>query len=335
MLRVRRCWVFGREKTNPLRRITNVFLYCIALFREVLYLRPDVVTASTFPPVVAAWSASLAARIIGARFIYHIQDVHPEVSQYSGGRLGRGLSRRILIWLDDQTLRHSAKIVVLSDDMADTLRARGLSDLPIHVINNFLLDSYEDGAPPPADLRKPLGRRRVIFAGNMGRFQNLPLLIEGVAVLFDSHPELELFLLGDGTEVPGLKARWGNHPQVRFAPFMPFGQARDLIAEADVGLVSLSRDMYRVAYPSKMLTYLGLGVPVLTLVEPDSGMARTVRSAGLGAVPEAESPEAIADALARLLTQPVDRAALTAWHDATVSQPRAVARWKALVEGRI
>ena len=74
------------------------------------------------------------------KFIYHMQDIHPELSVYSGGRLGRGLAMRLMRWLDNQTLRRSAAIVVLSQDMADTLAERRLGPLPVYIINNFSLD---------------------------------------------------------------------------------------------------------------------------------------------------------------------------------------------------
>jgi glycosyltransferase involved in cell wall biosynthesis len=317
-LHVRRVWVFRDEKRHPLRRLANLVLYCWALFVTVLRMRPDVVTASTFPPVIAAWSASLAAKLVRAKFIYHIQDIHPEVSSYSGGRLGRGLPRRLLISLDNQTLRRADAIVTLSEDMVDTLNARGLGLLPVTVINNPPLET--DGtiiAPPPA-LVKPTDTRRVIFAGNLGRFQNLPLLAEGVALCFEKHPELELMFLGDGLVLPDLKARWGKHPQVHFAPFLPFAQARMIIAEADVGLVSLSPNLYRVAYPSKIATYLDLGLPVLALVEPESQLAKELEERGCGAVPYSPEPQAIADALERVLVMkamPASPIANTRWCD--------------------
>jgi colanic acid biosynthesis glycosyl transferase WcaI len=302
-LNVQRIWVFSDEKRNPLRRLTNVLLYCWALLVTVLRVRPDVVTASTFPPVVAAWSASLAARIVGAKFIYHIQDIHPELSQISGGRLGRGFAARLLTALDDQTLRRADAIVTLSKDMAETLRARGVGPLPITLINNPALEPDGKTIAPPPELVKRAGTIRVIFAGNLGRFQNLPLLAKGVAQCFDAHPELELMLLGDGESLAELKARWGTHPQVRFAPFLPFSQARGLIAEADVGLVSLSPNIYKVAYPSKIATYQNLGLKILALVEPQSQLARDLERRGEGAVPAAATPSAIAVALERLIAK--------------------------------
>lgn len=308
---VRRIWVLSEARRNPLARFLNVLFYCVALFFYTLRSRADVVTACTFPPVIAAWSASLAARLSGARFIYHIQDIHPEVSTYSGGRLGRGLPARLLTALDNQTLRRADAIVTLSEDMAETLRARGLGPLPITLLNNPALEP--DGAPiaPPPDLVKAVGTTRVIFAGNLGRFQNLPLLAEGVAQCFAAHPELELMFLGDGVALPELKSRWGTHPRVRFAPFLPFAQARGIIGGADIGLVSLSANIYRVAYPSKVSTYLDLNLRILALVEPESQMARELEWRAIGAVPRAATPEAIGAALETLLTAPPGAIAVT------------------------
>ncbi|WP_422026168.1 glycosyltransferase family 4 protein [Roseovarius sp.] len=300
-LEVKRIRVLADEKRNPLRRLTNVLLYCWALFVNVLRLRPDVVAASTFPPVAAAWSASFAARLVGSKFVYHMQDIHPEVSIYSGGRLGRGLPMRLMRWLDNQTLRRSSAIVVLSQDMADTLAQRQLGPLPIHVVNNFSLDLSGETEEPPEELRKAPGRRRVIFAGNLGRFQNLPQMTEAVSRLFADFPDLELFFLGSGTALPELKRRWGDHPQIGFGPFLPFSQAKSLIAEADVGLVSLEKNLFRVAYPSKIASYLSLGVPVLALVEPHSAIATQIVDENLGATAPADDPEAVAKALRQLL----------------------------------
>lgn len=323
---------FVEKPGGPLKRAANVGLYCGGLFVHVLRTRPQVVMASTFPPVVAAWTASLAARIVGARFVYHMQDVHPEVSVYSGGTLGRWPFRQVLCAMDNASLKRASAIVVLSQDMADTLAARGLRELPIHVINNFALETHDDKHEVPAELRKAPGRRRAIFAGNLGRFQNLPLLAEGIARCFEAHPDLELMFLGDGAAERELRRRWGEHPQVRFAPFLPFAAARELIAEADVGLVSLDRDIYRVSYPSKLATYLGLGVPVLVLVEPGSDLARTVEAQGVGTAPAEATPQAIEEALNRLLAQDGNAAAIRAWQREN-SRECLLGRWRALVGG--
>lgn len=329
---ISRIWVFRERKSAPVLRLVNVVLYCAGLFVRVLRRRPEIVTASSFPPVVAAWTASLAARLVRADFVYHVMDVHPELSRHSGGVLGRGLAFRLLRWLDDQTLARASRVVVLSRDQESTLRARGMRDVKIEIINNFLLETFDDRVAPPAGMRRRAGTRRVIFAGNLGRFQNLPRLAAGVATCFPRHPELELFFLGDGEAERALRQEWGDHPQVRFAPFLPFAQARELIAEAEVGLVALMPDIYRVSSPSKVLTYLGLGVPVLALVEPESALAQEIEASGLGVVPESATPDAIGAALGRLLENPPDRARIRDWYAKNADRSSAIAAWCRLID---
>jgi glycosyltransferase involved in cell wall biosynthesis len=200
------------------------------------------------------------------------------------------------------------------------------------VINNFSLDLSDDAQEPPAELRKPAGRRRVIFAGNLGRFQNLPQMADGVSRLFAEFPDLELFFLGHGTALPELKSRWGDHPQVRFGPFLPFAQAKSLIAESDVGRVSLERNLFRVAYPSKISSYLSLGVPVLALVEPHSCIAAQITQEDLGAAASVEDPDAVAAALQRLLQDGEQaRPRLREWATREAAAAALLPRWNDLV----
>lgn len=336
-LNIRRVWVFSEHKKNPATRALNVLIYSICLFFHIRRLRPDAVTAATFPPIISARMASIAAQLVGAHFIYHMQDIHPEVSIISGGILGRKPIANLLRALDKRTLYSATAIVVLSEDMADTLRQqRSCKDLPIRVINNFLLDNFEEVEPPPKELVKSAEKTRLIFAGNLGAFQNLSLLTEGLTKTFTNHPELELLFLGDGPALATLHQRWGNHPQIRFGPFLPFAQAKPLIADADIGLVSLIPEIYRVSYPSKVLTYLGLGIPVLALVESKSKLGIEIRSNSLGAVPPEPTAGAIADTVEQLLDTLKNShdygEAIVRYHKAQLSPAKAMSRWIGLLE---
>lgn len=326
-LKVRRVRVFQNEKSNPLFRLANVVLYSAGLFAEILHLRPDVVTASTFPPVVAAWTASLAARLSGANFIYHVQDIHPEVSEIIGGTMGKSVFRRLFRGLDNQTLRRASRVVVVSQDMAETLRARGVQIRDLQVIDNLALDDDSTVALRDPTFTKAPDRLRVIFAGNLGRFQNLPLLAEGVVRLFPRFPALELCFLGDGPALTSLQEVWGDHPQVSFLPHVPVATARAILQAADVGLISLEPGMYRVAFPSKYQMYLSLGLPILALIEPESQMARQIRDGQQGAVSAAATPEAVAAALEEVVAGLPRRIA----HDAEAARAAILASWRTLM----
>jgi len=46
--------------------------------------RPHVIVAATIPPVVNGLFGLLAARLCGARFVYHLQDIYPEIGAVGG-----------------------------------------------------------------------------------------------------------------------------------------------------------------------------------------------------------------------------------------------------------
>ena len=303
--------VISTKSKSTLLRLINTLVYCVCLFLNIIFRRPDVVTAATFPPVVAAWTASLAAKVVRAKFVYHMQDIHPEVSKYSGGVLGSGMPFKVLRTLDNQTLRRATAVVVLSQDMANTLNDRGLGPLPIRIINNFSLQA--ENVQQVAEYDKSEDKIRIIFAGNLGRFQNLQLLSAGIASRFDSYPHLEFMFLGDGELERELKKTWSDHPQVIFAPFVPYEIAKGIMSDADIGVVSLESDIYRVSYPSKMLTYLSLGLPILALVESGSALAGVTTKEGLGEVPDDFTIEAIGEAVDRLVSNRERSDSIESW----------------------
>ena len=128
-------------------------------------------------------------------------------------------------------------------------------------------------------------------------------------------------------------SRWGDHPQVGFGPFLPFAQAKQLVTDSCVGLVSLTPDIFRVAYPSKFITYAGLGVPILALVEPESQLGQELETAQIGAVALAATAIAISEALCKLLDSPPSRDAVLAWYANTADQAYVLGKWQSMIEG--
>ena len=311
-----------RERGGMLKaKWVNAALYGICAALRVVRLRPDIAVAATFPPVIAAAAVSLAARMTGARFVYHVQDVHPEISQVVDGADGPAIAA--LKMVDSATLRRADRIITLSEDMAHTLRARtsGVA-LPITVAPNPALQAAPE--PPPPGLQAGPGLRRILFAGNLGRFQDLHVLAEGVVGALYGRADCELCFLGDGTERSALEERWSAHPNVRFLPFLPFAQAQGVIAGAEVGLASLQLGLEALAYPSKIATYHALGLRVFALVDPQSQIARDIRAVG-GAVPDQRTPTEIAATLGALLDAPRCGRAVCSGGSATARLARVIA----------
>lgn len=328
------------DRSARWRRPFNVAWFPLVVGLRIAFgRRYDVVMCSTAPPVVLGWVVSAMARLRGARFVYHCMDLHPEIGRLSGEFSSPKLYG-MLARLELATCRRASTIVVLSEDMRAAVVARNpsLADKTT-VITNFELPDFSDGAeasPVPSDPT----RVRITFTGNIGRFQGLGTI---VAAVLSDEPELDgvqLVLMGEGAYLDALRSLVAAAPaqaqrRVEFVPHGTAAAARALLATSDAGLVSLAPDVIRYAYPSKMATYLGVGLPVLAAVEPTSSLARTVLEAGAGDVLPVSDQAATRAKLLELVRNPHQlRAATTNARDLWSREydaERLLPRWASLV----
>lgn len=302
---VHRIALLKEYKKDFLVRGCNSVIYSIRLFLHILCSKKyDLVVAATFPPVLAAFLACLASRIRGSRFIYHCQDIHPEVSITIGS--GRSRFWSAIGWIDKWTCNNATAVIVLSSDMKQTLVERSLDlNARIEIINNFDQPDYRANKKGDDEIG-PLGfdgrsnrsgtEFQVIFTGNLGRFQNLEAVIHAANSLKDL-PQIEFVFVGEGSSKQRLRelATDLRCESVKFIPYQNISATKALINQADFGLVALQAGMHKVAYPSKTMTYLVVGCPIIALVDPTSELARSVVSDRLGLVVEHPTSEALAD----------------------------------------
>lgn len=267
------------------RQAVNLIVFPAVVAARVLTgPRADVVMCSTAPQVTLGAFVSLAARARRSRFVYHCMDLHPEIGRLSG-EFANPVAYRILARLDAATMRRATAVVVLSEDMARSVARRdpALADKVV-VLNNFALPQFGDTDEAPLPTPEP-GVLRVVFTGNLGRFQGLEDLVAAVRTLPDG-VRVELVFMGDGVVRPELEqaaAELGDGPvRIVLVARGPVAQARALMRTAHLGVVSLVPGVVAYAYPSKVATYAEEGLPILAVVESDSELARTVRDGGLG-----------------------------------------------------
>jgi len=288
-----------------LMRTLNMFIYMFAVIRHIVFRRQsnsyDVILVSSMPPVLLAATVRLAASLTGASFIYHIMDIYPEAAVINN-RIREGLLTRWLRRIDEKNCSCASRVVVLSEDMRDTLAERG-TDAPVpevDILNNFQLEDFGNQGHLPAGMLKPEGSFRLLFAGNIGRAQNLDTVITAFEDL-DDLSDLRLDILGDGIARKALELQAGRRlgKRIFFHGYQPIENATHVIATADLSMITLNPGVYRVAYPSKTMTYLAASSPLLVMIEEKSALARMVKAEGVGYV----SPQGEAAALAMTIRQ--------------------------------
>jgi len=338
-VRIRRIGLPRDEKAHHLRRGANFGLFLARSgFIVARGTRPDLILVNGHPPVGMGILARSLRRWHGTSFIYHCQDIHPEVL-LTGGQLSDGPLYRALRALDTKTCDSAAAVVVLSEDMRETLRQRGVRDEKILVINNFPA-SLERGSADVSSILAdiPIDAFLVLFAGNLGNFQGLDALAAAARKL-SQRLDIHFAFMGSGSAEARLRSQTAalQGRTVHFLGQHSVAAARSAMTRADLGVVSLLPGVHRVAYPSKLMNYVTAPCPVLAIVEDHSSIADDVRRLRLGYVCGERSADAIAHAIEhafreRVRWNPGEREALRLRGEAHFGQVVAMEKWNDLFE---
>lgn len=286
-VQVNRIKLLPEKNRNFSARLANTLLFAIAVFFKILF-RPkyDVITVATTPPIIMAMVVRVACFIKGSKYIYHCQDIYPEIAFYNGNLKSKPVFKA-LRKIDKRNNIKAEKIVVLSNDMKDTLvQERQIYPDKIEIINNFIRTnanskeefSYKDYGLETSDFK-------IVFCGNLGKLQNLYTIIDLAKTLQD-YPKIKFVFIGNGVESEKLKAQAGDllNKTVFFLGYIKSDIAINALKQSHLGVVSISEPTYKTAYPSKTMTYLNAGLPTMAMVNDRSQLANFITENNLGIV---------------------------------------------------
>ncbi|MFT3913255.1 MAG: glycosyltransferase family 4 protein [Anaeromyxobacteraceae bacterium] len=286
------------------RRVADYATYFASAFATALTLpRPDVVVATSAPPLLA--SVGLAVkRLRGARLVYWLQDLYPELA-VAFGVLG---ARSPATWLAERVsraaLRGADAVVVPGEPMKARVAAKGVDPARVHVLPNWADGENVRPVPPEVNaFRQGLGlgdRRVVLYSGNMGRAHDLDTLV-GLARRCRERDDLAFVFVGGGGRRGVVEAAARELPNVRLLPFVPREGLAESLSAGDVHLVSQTPETLGLMEPSKLYGILAAGRPALYVGPPASEVARTIVREGAGEVVANGDVEGARAALDRLL----------------------------------
>lgn len=247
----------------------------------------DIVVPMTDPPTLGL-AVTRAAANRGARLIPWLQDIYPEIAAHHFGILASAALfplklRRNHAW------RQAAALVVLGQDMGQTLLNQGVPREKIRVIPNWAPRELHTPAPDKevAEHRRSrweLANKFVVaYSGNLGRVHEFATVLDTANELRDE-ARIEFLFIGDGPRFDEVKtlAQRRRLTNLRLLPFEPRGSLPASLRAADAHLVTLLPGYARLVYPSKFAGVLAAGRPVLFIGPTEGEIASTIRQHDCG-----------------------------------------------------
>jgi colanic acid biosynthesis glycosyl transferase WcaI len=290
------------------QRVSNYLTYLVLAVPRAIWIRADVVLSMTDPPI-AGIAGALVAKLTRRPFVYNIRDLYPDMAV--GGDIVRpGFLVRFWERLHRWALRSARRVIVLGDDMRDRIIAKGVDPARVVVVR--------DGIAVPSELPSqdhPVSREIrgefsfvALHAGNLGFYGAWDTLLEAARLLAPKDTSKTggpgIVFVGEGAEKTRLSAQANGTRSVRFLPFRPASEIPNVLAAADVHIVTVKRGLEGVIVPSKLYGILAAGKPVLVVSAPTTDAARIISDARCGIVVDPDNASGVADSIRDLAAHP-------------------------------
>jgi glycosyltransferase involved in cell wall biosynthesis len=306
----------GYDKTSLIRRRFNDREYGRRVASTIESIRPEVVISGN-TPTEAQSQILKTSRTMQVRFVYWLQDFYSiavtVLLRRQVGVLGApvGWFYRLL---ERHQLRNSDAIVAITDDFVPLAASWSGSKTKVTVIENW---AAVDDFPllPKANAwsckHECDSSVNFVYSGTLG-LKHKPELLTQLAA--QNWQDTSVVVVAEGVGVEHLtRARTARGLQgLKLLPLQPAEDLPQVLAASDVLVATIDSEAGRFAVPSKVLSYLCAGRPILLAAPRENLAARTVVHANAGIVVGPDDTEGFLAAAAKLRADPHLRAELGA-----------------------
>lgn len=300
--RIVRCPVYMPKVPQGIGRVLAPLSFALssapAALIKVLRSRPEVILCVE-PTLLAAPAALIAAWLVGARRVLHVQDLEVDAA-FAVGHLKRdGLIARIAVGFERLLLRGFDRVITISEKMAEHLVLKGVEHDKIAVVRNWVdLTVIKPVARYSRAYRKKLGIPAdafvVLYSGNIGEKQGFDTVIEAASAL-RTRPDILFVIAGEGPKRSAVEKAAAELGNIKVIDFQPEAAMGEFLGVANVHLIPQDGKTADLLLPSKLGGALASGRQIVVTAGPGTELANFLGSSCL-LVPPGD-PQALASTI--------------------------------------
>jgi colanic acid biosynthesis glycosyl transferase WcaI len=267
-----------------------------------LVKKPDVIYVFHAPATIAI-PALLFKLILRSKIVYDINDYWPD-SLLATGMVNNKELLKIIHAYCRMTYRFFDHINVVTAGYKQKLIKDGVAEGKISVIYNWPHPyGFEESAIFKKHKNIFQGEISVLYAGNMGKAQNLTILLDAAQSLDVSQINIVKFIfVGDGLMKNNLRELAGNRnlKNVYFIDKVPLNELGHFLEATTFHFLHLKKDpLFQITIPSKLFSCLHSGKPIISGVSGETN--GVVNEAHAGITFESDDKNGLVSALQKAL----------------------------------
>ena len=235
----------------------------------------------------AFFTVFYAKHILRCPILYNEQDIFPENAFFAGILSESSPVYKVAHALQKYAYKNATALSTISDDMKSTIVTRySIPADKVQVIYNWGHEELKAHSDEENVFLKRYPKKprefRVVYAGNLGKMQNVELVLKAAALMKDD-ADVSFYIVGGGVNEEQLKtfAKENELNNVTFVGMQPPEEVADLYAAADVNVIPLQKGLIYAALPSKTADCLIAGKPIITCVDNGTAVEKIMRPYGI------------------------------------------------------
>jgi colanic acid biosynthesis glycosyl transferase WcaI len=245
---------------------------------EIEAFAPELVVSSNAPLDTQRFIQN-ATRKADANFVFWLQDIYSKAIGDVVMRKLPGFGHAVAAWyryLEGRLLRGSDRIVAIAEQFREALAPWGISNEKIAVIENWAPLDEIPSLPrdnPWANANFAPGRLRLVYSGTLG-YKHNPHWLPALARAFP-HVDVCVFSEGAAADQLASEAAEEGLANLSIRSWVPFADLPSMLAGADLFVAFIEAEAGVYSVPSKILTYLAAGRPILAAL-PGANLAASI-----------------------------------------------------------
>lgn len=294
-----RCFATLSPESSIFSRLLENLSFGLSSGWQVLTMRkPDVIYANTWP-IIATGILFLIAKLRRVPLVISVQDVYPEALLSQKRFSQSSLPARFMYWIDGVVARGSAHVIVISARFAEIYRrTRHVSTSHLSLIPNWVDESQIAADLPGESYRAERDIAAndflIVYGGNVGVAAGVETAIESMRLLVDG-PNVRLLVAGSGSRLDSCRKMAEASPgKILFHSPWRIADHPEVLRAANLLLLPTQSSQSLASVPSKLLSYMLAGRPVLATALLGSDLADLVIRSDCGWVVMPDRAELLA-----------------------------------------
>lgn len=290
-IRVLRVWSYITANKGFVKRILDYISYAITAFLAGLFIKTDLIVA-TSPQFFTAVAGATLSFFKRKKWVMEVRDLWPE-SIVAVGAMKKNKAILFFEWLELKLYQSANHIVVVTDTFKEKIKARGINAEKISIFKNGVnLSVYIPKEKNELIFKKhkiPKNQFIVGYIGTHGMAHGLNFILESIKEYESELSDILFLFIGDGAEKQNLiiQSKKLGLKNTLFLNSVNKTEVVDYLNLLDIALVNLKKsDTFLTVIPSKIFEAAAMQKPILLGLEGESKGIIEKYQAGLCFEPE-------------------------------------------------